>query len=263
MRKEYLGLIVLSMLACATAPAAAQVSIGIGLPHVSIGINLPVYPEFVPVRGYPVYYAPGVNSNYFFYDGMYWVYQDDYWYSSSWYNGPWGAVAPEFVPEFILRVPVSYYRRPPPYFRGWRPDAAPRWGDHYGHEWAQRRNGWDRWDRNRVPAAAPLPVYQRRYSGDRYPHEQQQHELHSQNYRYQPRDPVVRERFGGEAPRGDDRRRSAAIQGGPGVRERAPAPEARREQRPAEQRSGEQRRGKEKDQDKGDRSDEHKGSRPG
>ena len=41
------------------------------------------------VPGYPVYYAPDIGGNYFFYDGRYWVYQDDNWYSSSWYNGPW------------------------------------------------------------------------------------------------------------------------------------------------------------------------------
>ena len=75
--------------------AIAQVSIGIGLPGVSIGINLPLYPELVRVPGYPVYYAPRLDSNYFFYDGMYWVYQEDNWYASSWYNGPWGLVDPE------------------------------------------------------------------------------------------------------------------------------------------------------------------------
>ncbi len=127
------GLIVLWMLLCSITSAAAQVSIGIGFPGVSIGINLPVYPELVPVPGYPVYYAPQVNSNYFFYDGMYWVYQGDNWYASSWYNGPWGLVAPEAVPLFILRVPVRYYRRPPTYFRGWRSDAPPRWGEHWGN----------------------------------------------------------------------------------------------------------------------------------
>ena len=77
-------------------------SVGIGLPGVSIGINLPVYPELVPVPGYPVYYAPQVNSNYFFYDGVYWVYEQDNWYTSSWYNGPWQLVAPEVVPLFVL-----------------------------------------------------------------------------------------------------------------------------------------------------------------
>ena len=127
------GFIVLWMLLCSITSAAAQVSVGIGLPGVSIGINLPVYPQLVLVPGYPVYYAPQVNSNYFFYDGMYWVYQRDNWYASSWYNGPWELVAPEAVPLFVLRVPVRYYRRPPAYFRGWRADAPPRWGEHWGN----------------------------------------------------------------------------------------------------------------------------------
>jgi hypothetical protein len=186
---------VLWMLACSAAPAAAQVSVGIGLPNVSIGINLPVYPQLVAVPGYPVYYAPQVNSNYFFYDGMYWVYQDDNWYASSWYNGPWGPVARDVVPVYVLRVPVRYYRAQPAYFRGWQADAPPRWGDHWGNEWAQRRSGWDQWNRGSAPAPAPLPVYQRQYSGDRYPQATQQRALQSQNYRYQPKDPVVRQQY--------------------------------------------------------------------
>ena len=86
------GLILMWMLLWPANPAMAQVSIGIGigLPSVSIGINFPLYPEFVRVPGYPVYYAPQLNTNYFFYDGMYWVYHDDNWYASYWYNGPWG-----------------------------------------------------------------------------------------------------------------------------------------------------------------------------
>ncbi len=188
-------LVVLWLLVFAVAPATAQVSIGVGLPNVSIGINLPMYPELVPVPGYPVYYAPRLNSNYFFYDGMYWVYQGDGWYASSWYNGPWTEVAPGDVPVYILQVPVRYYRQPPAYFHGWRPNAPPRWGEHWGNDWAQRRGGWDRRDRSSAPRPAPLPAYQRQYSGDRYPAAEQQQALHGRNYRYQPRDPVVRERY--------------------------------------------------------------------
>jgi hypothetical protein len=75
---------------CWAAPAAAHVSIGIGLPIVNIEINLPLFPQLVPVPGYPVYYAPEVNTNHFFYDGPYWVYRGNVWYASSWYNGPLG-----------------------------------------------------------------------------------------------------------------------------------------------------------------------------
>jgi hypothetical protein len=196
MRKIRYGIMVLCMLLCAVTSVSAQVSIGIGLPNVSIGINLPLFPELVPVPGYPVYYAPRVHGNYFFYDGMYWVYENDYWYASNWYNGPWWLVQPDVVPVFILRVPVRYYRQPPVYFRSWRADAPPRWGQHWGHEWEQHRRGWDNWKRGSAPPRAPLPVYQRQYSGDRYPRQvEQQQTLRSQHYRYQPRDKAVRQHF--------------------------------------------------------------------
>ncbi len=163
---------------------------------VNIGINLPVYPNLVEVPGYPVYYAPQLQANFFFYDGMYWVYQDDDWYTSSWYNGPWWPVDPEEVPLFVLRVPVYYYRQPPVFFIGWRSDAPPRWGDHWGHDWEQHRRGWDRWNRREVPAPAPLPVYQRQYSRDRYPEQVQlQQKIQLQHYRFQPRDPVARQYY--------------------------------------------------------------------
>lgn len=241
-------LIVLLMLLCSATSAPAQVSIGIGLPGVSIGINLGSYPELVRVPGYPVYYAPRLDSNYFFYDGLYWVYEGDDWYESSWYDGPWRRVAPEFVPVYILRIPVRYYRRPPEYFRGWRRDAPPHWGQHWGHEWEQHRRGWDRWDRHATPAPAPLPTYQRKYSGDRYPRVEEQQALHNRNYRYQPRDPVARERYReqrgegafapserrrqGESPREAIQRPGAPppARGGPPPRE-GPSPEFDRGQR--------------------------------
>jgi hypothetical protein len=191
-------ILVLGALMTPLAPssAVAEVSVAIGFPHVSIGINLPAYPRLVRVPGYPVYYAPQLEANFFFYDGMYWVYQNDDWYASSWYNGPWALVDRIEVPVYILRVPVRYYRQPPVYFRGWRANAAPRWGDHWGHDWEQHRSGWDRADRRSAPPPAPPPVYQRQYSGDRYPQQvEQQHELLQRNYRYQPRDPVVKKHY--------------------------------------------------------------------
>jgi hypothetical protein len=221
------GLIVLWMLLCSITSAAAQVSVGIGLPGVSIGFSVPVYPQLVRVPNYPVYYAPQMNSNYFFYDGMYWVYEGDNWYASSWYNGPWALVAPEVVPLFILRVPVRYYRHPPAYFHAWRSDAPPRWGEHWGGGWEQSHRGWDSWNRSAVPAPAPLPSYQRQYSGNRYPPVAQQQALQSQNYRYQPRDAVVQQHYQGQ------RAQSAPTQAAPAAAPRGPqaAPEARSPQR--------------------------------
>ncbi len=191
-------ILVLSMLLYPAISAQAQVTFGIGIEHrgVSIGFNLSSYPQMVRIPGYPVYYDPRVDSNYFFYDGLYWVYQDDNWYSSTWYDGPWDMIGPGYVPYWILRVPVRYYRRPPSYFRGWRTDAAPRWNEHWGRSWEQRRSGWNRWNRRSVPSAAPLPSYQRQYSGGRYPRAiEQQHTIQSRNYRYKPREALTRQIF--------------------------------------------------------------------
>jgi hypothetical protein len=161
---------------------------------VHIEISLPVFPQLVLVPGYPVYYAPSVHANYFFYDGLYWVFNvsDGYWYSSSWYNGPWVFVEPMFVPSPLLVVPSRYYRVRPPYWRVWTPDHPPRWGDHWGREWEVRRRGWDHWDRNRHVPAAPLPLYQRRYERDRYPAPVQQRRIYGKEYRYRPSDDYVR-----------------------------------------------------------------------
>ena len=189
-------LIVLSMLLVPVTSAYAEVSVAVAVPGISIGINVPAYPRLIPVPGYPVYYDPRASSNYFFYDGLYWVFQADNWYVSSWYNGPWDLIGPEDVPLYVLRVPVRYYRHPPAYFRGWRADAPPRWGEHWGPRWDEHRRGWDRWDRRSAPHAAPLPSYQREYSGGRYPHAiEQQHAIRSEKYRYQPREAVTQRHY--------------------------------------------------------------------
>ena len=181
-------------LAVLVAVASAQIRIGIGMPRldVDIGYNVPAYPELQLVPGYPVYYAPGMDANYFFYDGMFWIFQGDSWYSSAWYNGPWQQVGPDEVPDYLLRVPVGYYVRPPRYFGQWQRDAPPRWGEHWGAAWAQQRRNWDRWDRRSVPAAAAPPAYQRQYSGARYPRAEEQGALRRQQDHYQPQDPAVR-----------------------------------------------------------------------
>ncbi len=193
MRRTIAGLALL--LGSATS-SFAQLSMNFDISGTQIGINVPVYPSLQPIPGYPVYYAPGLSSNYFFYDGLYWVFDGQNWYASSWYNGPWSLVDPLDVPLFVLRVPVRYYRVPPPYFHGWRVSDAPHWGDHWGQSWTSHRNGWDQWNRNSAPAPAPLPTYQRQYSGNRYPQQPtQQASLEAHNYRYQPRDRVAQQHF--------------------------------------------------------------------
>jgi hypothetical protein len=232
----------LCLLLAATTPAFAQVSLNFSVPGGSIGLNLGGYPALQPIPGYPVYYAPGVNSNYFFYDGMYWVFQNNNWYASSWYNGPWALVDPYYVPPYILRVPVRYYRHAPVYFRGWRSDAAPHWGEHWGPQWEQRRSGWDNWDRKSAPRPAPLPTYQRQYSGNRYPHEiERQSSIQTQSYRYAPHDPVAQQHY--EERRGQQRDQQQQQQ-----QQRAQQQQQQQQQRAQQQQQRDQQHQQQRDQ---------------
>ena len=112
------AIILSTLLLGAALPASAQVTLNFGVPGQSIGMNMPVYQDFQRVPNYPVYYAPKANQNVFFYDGMYWAYQKNNWYASSWYNGPWAKVSPKYVPDYVLRVPVRYYGARPSIFTG-------------------------------------------------------------------------------------------------------------------------------------------------
>ena len=199
--------------------ASAQVSFQFTLPGASIGVNVPTYPRLVPVPGYPVYYAPELENNFFFYDGLYWLYADDRWYASEWYDGPWQFVEPESVPYFVLRVPLQYYRRPPLYFREWDRRQPPRWGEHWGHDWEQRHHDWDRWNRGSRPPRAPLPDYQRNFSGERYPSPEHQQPLRDRDYHHQPREDQDRRMLGhSSAPQHDlnDHRQDNRPPAGPG-----------------------------------------------
>jgi len=110
--------------------ADAQVS-------VNIGINLPAPPALVAIPSSPVTYAPSVGANFFFYGGQYFVFQNGGWFMSARYNGPWAAVAPEYVPRPILGVPVRYYRHAPAEWRHARREGPPPWAAHYGRRWEE------------------------------------------------------------------------------------------------------------------------------
>ena len=206
------------LLAASVFPAAAQ-------NYYDIDVDLPAYPEMQPVPDSPVYYAPNVDSNYFFYDGSYWDFYNDSWYSSPWYNGPWEYVDPIYVPTYVLWVPIRYYRRPPAYFRGWHTGRPPRWGEHWGRDWQDRHNAVYSGRRGSPPARAPLPQYQRQFTRENYPRGQQQYALHGQHYGYQPQENVVRQQY---------QSRGITVQQQP--QRQAPQQERHRDEGPREQR---------------------------
>ena len=177
-----------------SSPVPAQFSMDVGVPSAVIGLHIQHFPNLVPVPRYPVYYARDLASNLFFYDGHYWAYSQDNWYRSRWYDGPWDFVPPETVPDSILRIPLLYYRQPPPYFAGWDRRSPPHWGERWGRGWEDRRRGWDHWDRNEVPRRAPPPVYWRRDPSENYPLADERGTLRGRNSFYEPREDWERHR---------------------------------------------------------------------
>ena len=80
--------------------------------NISIGIG-PMAPALIVVPGTPVYYAPALPSNYFFYAGRYYAFHEGGWFYARAYNGPWTVIAVQKVPKPNLTVPVEYYKVPP------------------------------------------------------------------------------------------------------------------------------------------------------
>ncbi len=114
-------------------PAAFAVAAVIGstaLAHAQVGVDIGIHlgspPPLAPVPETPVMYAPSVNGNFFFYDGGYYVFRRGAWYMAPRHNGPLAVVAPAYLPRPLLAVPVRYYRVPPPEWKRWHAEAAPR-----------------------------------------------------------------------------------------------------------------------------------------
>lgn len=102
-------------------PSAADVNVGINIgvpPPPPVVVAEP--PRLVVVPRSPVYYAPTLPYNYFYYDGRYYTHHDGAWFYGAAANGPWVYIATGRVPHPVLAVPVTYYKVPPGHRKHWR-----------------------------------------------------------------------------------------------------------------------------------------------
>ncbi len=98
---------------------ADSLSIGVtlGNPPPPPPIVLQAPPQLAVVPGTPVYYAPSVSFNFFFYAGRHYVFHEGAWFVATSFGGPWTFIALERVPQPILAVPVVYYKIPPGHWK--------------------------------------------------------------------------------------------------------------------------------------------------
>src|SRR5437667_10199884 len=110
MRRTSLGIVLAAGLLAEPA-RATDVHIGINIgtlpPPPPVVVEAP--PPLVVVPRTPVYYAPALPYNYFYYGGLYYTLHEDHWFYAASFNGPWSFVTIEHVPRPILAVPVPYY----------------------------------------------------------------------------------------------------------------------------------------------------------
>jgi hypothetical protein len=81
-------------------------------------------PQLVVVAGTPVYYAPDLPGDFFFYKGRYYTVVNGVWSMAPAYNGPWVVIQMGQVPPPVLTVPVEYYKIPPGHLK---PKGPPPW----------------------------------------------------------------------------------------------------------------------------------------
>jgi hypothetical protein len=96
------------VLLVAPAQAEVNVNIGIGIPIPAPVFVVPAPPAVVVVPGVaaPVYYAPGLEVDIFFYGGWWWTPNQGSWFRSRAYSGPWGFV--QRPPAVFVNMPHNY-----------------------------------------------------------------------------------------------------------------------------------------------------------
>src|SRR6185295_14875083 len=109
--RRFIGALVVVGAMAANVPAVdVHIGINVGVPPPP-PVVVAAPPQLVIVPHSPVYYAPSVPYNYFYYDGRYYTNHEGAWFYATGSGGPWVYV--QHVPPPVLAVPVAYYKVPP------------------------------------------------------------------------------------------------------------------------------------------------------
>ncbi|NMW21479.1 MAG: BcpO-related WXXGXW repeat protein [Chlorobiaceae bacterium] len=147
MKKTILLAAGITILFFAHQPVNAQADIGIrvGGIHVNVGDRpnfvIETRPTFVyvPELGFSV--AVGSPYDFAYFDGSYYISRDGYWYSSSYYGGPWAVVSFDRLPHALRAHRWEEIRR----FRDreYRRHDHNYWENRDRHDEHDRRDGRD------------------------------------------------------------------------------------------------------------------------
>ena len=114
--------------------SGAEVNVNVGVFAPPPAYVVPAPPPVVVIPGSYVYFVPEIEVDILFYHGYWWRPYEGRWYRSRSYNGPWGYIRSEGVPNAIRSLPPDYRRVPPGHER-------------IPHE--QLKKNWGRWEKER------------------------------------------------------------------------------------------------------------------
>ena len=138
------------------AAVSVGVSLHVGNPYRGLSLHFRSQPDMALIPASQVYYTRNYDHDLYRYGRSWYYVEDDCWYRSSSYRGPFVRIDVSSVPRQIWNVPTDYRR-------GWGgpPAHAPAYGYRrnqgqtgYDRGWnndgyrGQQQGGWDRNDRN-------------------------------------------------------------------------------------------------------------------
>lgn len=164
MKRIFMMAALLALLVPALLPAKSEAAVSVGVsfhvgdPYRGLSLHFSSAPRLALIPASQVYYVPNYDRDLYRYGNTWYTKQDDCWYQSSSYNGPFVQIAVSSVPRPIWNIPNRYrrgwdgsqahaysaprYQAPTSYGRGWNR------GGNQGRNGNQGQNGWQRNDRN-------------------------------------------------------------------------------------------------------------------
>src|SRR3989442_10129620 len=110
MRRTSLGIVLAAGLLAAPARATdVHIGINIGVPPPPPPVVVEAPPPLLVVPRTPVYYAPALPYNYFYYGGLYYTLPQDHLVYAPSFQRPWRLVPIQHLPRPDLPRPGRYY----------------------------------------------------------------------------------------------------------------------------------------------------------
>lgn len=85
-------------------------------------------PTVYLIPGTYVYYVPYITTPMFFFSGYWYLYDDDRWFRSGSYSGPWGYIPTRNVPAVFGSISSDYYKTSPGKVKSHQRHQYKTWG---------------------------------------------------------------------------------------------------------------------------------------